>query len=192
MVKVGFICEGKTERKIIESANFQQLLLRLKIECIRPVIDSKGSGNLLPENLRESLDLLKANGAEKIIVLTDLDEDACITITKNRITTGVDRVIIVAVRKIESWFLSDIETLSILLKENFLFEKPEEENSPFDTLKNIFLQKQNRGIGVKDTFTARMIKYGFSVENAASHPNCPSAKYLIQKLKIIATNTYIN
>ncbi|WP_159472055.1 hypothetical protein [Dyadobacter sp. 3J3] len=186
MVRVGFICEGKTERKVIESGNFQQYLTNLGIECLRPVLDAKGSGNLLPENLRESLELYKAKEAEKIIILTDLDEDACITLTKNRITSDENRLIIVAVRKIESWFLADSLTLSHLLKEEFYFDKPEEESVPFNTLKSIFIQMQGRGIGVKDIFTARMIKYGFSVQNAANHPNCPSAAYFLSKLEQIA------
>ncbi|MCF0058934.1 hypothetical protein [Dyadobacter sp. CY356] len=190
MVRVGFICEGKTERKIIESENFQQYLTNLGIECLKPVLDAKGSGNLLPENLRESLELYKARKAEKIVILTDLDEDACITVTKNRITSDTNRVVIVAVRKIESWFLADSLTLSLLLKEQFSFDKPEEEASPFVTLKNIFIQQQGRGIGVKDIFTARMIKYGFSVQNAASHPNCPSATYFLSKLEQIAKNNF--
>lgn len=188
MVRVGFICEGKTERKIIESENFQQYLTGLGIECVKPVLDAKGSGNLLPENLRESLELLNAKRAEKVIILTDLDEDACITVTKDRITSDDNRFVIVAVKKIESWFLADSLTLSYLLKEQFYFDKPEEEASPFNTLKSIFIQKQSRGIGVKDIFTARMLKYGFSVENAANHKNCSGAAYFLNKLKQIADN----
>lgn len=186
MVKIGFICEGKTERKIIESENFQQYLTNLGIECLKPVLDAKGSGNLLPENLQESLELYKARKAEKIVILTDLDEDACITVTKNRVTSDENPLVMVAVRKIESWFLADSLTLSHLLKEQFSFGNPEYESSPFDTLKNIFIKKQGRGIGVKDIFTARMIKYGFSIQNAAKHPNCPSATYFLSKLEQIA------
>lgn len=188
MVRVGFICEGKTERKIIESENFQQYLTGLGIECVKPVLDAKGSGNLLPENLRESLELLNARRAEKVIILTDLDEDACITVTKDRITSDENRFVIVAVKKIESWFLADSLTLSYLLKEQFYFDKPEEEASPFNTLKSIFIQKQSRGIGVKDIFTARMLKHGFSVENAANHKNCSGAAYFLNKLKQITDN----
>ena len=183
MVKVGFICEGKTERKIIESDNFQDYLYQIGIECIKPVFDAKGAGNLLPENLSEVLASLKAKDAQKIIILTDLDEDACVTVTKNRVTVDENRVVIVAVKKIESWFLADSETLTVLLKQNFHFDKPEEENIPFNTLKEIFINRQARGIGVKDIFSARMLKYGFSVQNAASHPNCPSARYFLNKLQ---------
>ncbi|GAB2774977.1 hypothetical protein GCM10027275_17520 [Rhabdobacter roseus] len=140
------------------------------IECVKPVIDIKGSGNLLPENLKESLALLEANDAEKVLLLTDLDEDACITVTKERITSAENRVIVVAVRKIEAWFLADSTTLSTLLKEAFDFDKPEAEEVPFQTLKSIFIEKQNRGIGVKDIFAARMLKYGFSIDRPPAIP----------------------
>ncbi len=141
----------------------------------------------MPGNSKEYLDTLLANGAEKILILTDLDEDACITFTKNRITTSADRIVIVAVRNIESWFLADSQTLSLLLRQKFEFEQPENEITPFETLRNIFLEKQNRGIGDKDILAARMIKYGFSLENAARHPNCPSATYFLNKLQQLAT-----
>ena len=187
MVKVGFICEGKTERKVLESAKFQDLLIATGIERVGEVYNAGGSGNLLPGKLKEALNLLLFQGAEKILILTDLDEDACVTFTKNRITTDEKRIVIVAVRKIESWFLVDSETMSLLLKEKFEFGKPEEEIVPFESLKSIFINKYNRGIGVKDIFTARMIKYGFSLENAAQHPNCPSATYFLNKLQQLAT-----
>jgi len=186
MVKVGFICEGKTERKVLESVKFQKLLIYTGIERVGDVYNAGGSGNLLPGKLQEALGLLFAQGAEKIIILTDLDEDACITFTKNRITTDENRILIVAVRKIESWFLADSETMSLLLKEKFEFELPEKEIEPFETLKALFINKYDRGIGVKDTFTARMLKYGFSLENAAQHPNCPSATYFLDKLQQLA------
>ncbi len=183
MVKLGFICEGKTERKVLESEKFKALLIKTGIDHIGEVYNAGGSGNLLPERLQEALDLLFSQGAKKIVILTDLDEDVCITLTKKRITTDENRIVIVAVRKIESWFLADSETMSLLLKEKFEFDLPELESDPFNSLKKIFINKYNRGIGVKDTFTARMLKYGFSVENAAQHPNCPSAAYFLKKLK---------
>ena len=132
--------------------------------------------------------LLQSKGVEKVFILTDLDEDACITLTKQRITGGDNKVVIGAVRKVESWFLADSETLTLLLKQNFHFDNPQDEPVPFDTLKRIFIEKQARGIGVKDIFSARMLKYGFSVQNAAKHPNCPSARYFMNKLQEIGIN----
>ena len=188
MVKIGFICEGKTERKIVESEKFQQYLGEIGVECVMPVFDAKGSGNLLPENLREALNSLTNKGAVKVVILTDLDDDFCITLTKKRISVDENRIVVVAVRKVESWFLADSKTLSSLLRTDFFFENPENDLVPFDLLKRIFIERQNRGIGVKDIFTARMLKYGFSIQNAADHPNCPSARYFLNKLQEIANN----
>ena len=186
MVKIGFLCEGKTEVKVVQSRKFKNYLQRIGIEIVEPVIDAKGGGNLLPDNSREHLEKLWSNGAQQIVVLTDLDEDTCITSTRKRVNPNDDKIVIVAVRKIESWFLADSKTMSLLLKEKFEFELPEREIEPFETLKTLFIKKYDRGIGVKDTFTARVLKYGFSLENAAQHPNCPSAKYFLNKLQQLA------
>jgi hypothetical protein len=183
VVKVGFIVEGKTERKIVESAGFRELLFNNRLSLVSPVINADGNGNLLPEKLKEDIEILQSNGAEKIFILTDLDQDACITKTRERIGTSVDTVVIIAVKQIEAWFLADSSTMSTLLGEDFICEWPEQENAPFDKLKSIFLDKTNRGVGTKDTFTARMLKYGFSLTRAAQHPNCPSATYFLNKLK---------
>ena len=187
-MKVGFLCEGNTEVKIVKSNRFQQYLTRVGIEMVVPILDAEGGGNLTPGKSGEYTDLLIANGADRVIILTDLDDDSCISLTKSRITTSDNIIVIVAVRQIEAWFLADSNTLSHLLKENFEFERPEEEADPFETLKNIFLTRYNRGIGGKDIFTRRMLKYGFSIENAAQHPNCPSAAYFLKKLKQLAEN----
>jgi hypothetical protein len=188
MVKLGFICEGKTERLIVESENFQRFLTDSGIACIHPVIDANGVGNLLPHNIISFLEILKSNGAQKIIILTDLDEDACITVTKNRITSDENRIIIVAVRKIESWFLADNASLSSLLKEKYNCPNPENEKVPFETIKNLFLQKNKPGPGTKINLTRNMLKNGFTVQNAAKHSNCPSAAYFLNKLELLATN----
>ena len=185
MVRIGFICEGKTERKIIESGAFQSLLNSLSIECVFPVIDAKGSGNLLPENILDFKKELLSNDAEKIIIVTDLDVDTCITKTKKRIGVYENEFIVVAIQQVEAWFLADTETLSKLLSRKFIFEFPENEKNPFETMRNIFLQTNNRGVGNKDILAQRMLKYGFSIENAANHPNCPSARYFIEKLKSV-------
>ena len=46
MVKVGFICEGATEKIIVESVNFKNFLKENNLEFIR-AIDANGNGNLL-------------------------------------------------------------------------------------------------------------------------------------------------
>ena len=185
MVKVAFIVEGKTERKIIESDNFIKILRECNIDLLLPVINADGNGNMLPEKLKEDIEVLKSEGAQKIVILTDLDEDACITKTRQRIGEGTDSIIIIAVKQIEAWFLADSETLSQLMNDIFFFEFPEKEPSPFEKLRTLFLEKTKRGVGTKDILAARMLKYGFSLQRAAQHPNCPSATYFLNKLKHI-------
>ncbi len=55
MVNIGFICEGKTEQDIIESIPFQDWLRQNGLNCIQPVFDVAGSGNLLPHRLKDIL-----------------------------------------------------------------------------------------------------------------------------------------
>lgn len=187
MVKLGFICEGETEKIIIESVAFRQFLLANNFDFVK-AFDATGNGNLLPDNISPMLDNLLDEGVEKIFLLTDLDEDACITKTKKRINAPEGIFVIVSVKKIEAWFLSDSQTLSSIFKENFLFQNPEKESDPRQIIKELFIQKTGRGIGdSKPRFAARMVNNGFSVINAAQHPNCDSAKYFIQKLQLPAS-----
>lgn len=187
-MSIGFICEGKTEQEIIESAGFQDWLTLNGLTCIQPVFDVAGNGNLLPHRLNDIRDTLYKNGANLLVVITDLDHDQCITITRQRITQQDDLIVIVAARQIESWFLSDSNTLRLLFSDDtFVFEHPEAEQNPFVTLKRLFESKTQRGIGTKSMLARRMIKYGFTIQNAAKHPNCPSAQYFLTKLQTLAS-----
>lgn len=186
MVKVGFICEGETEKLIIESEAFRTLLSKSNLELIL-AIDAEGNGNLLPHNIEKFIAILEDVSCDKIFILTDLDEDSCITLTKKRISAREKDIIIVAVKQIEAWFLSDSQTLSGLFKAKFQFDFPENENEPYNTLNTLFINRTGRGNGKKDNGgkikTARkMLNNGFSVSNAASHANCSSATYFLQKL----------
>ena len=73
-----FICEGNTEQILLQSHSFKSLLTSLNLESL-PVIDAKGAGNLLPHNIAGYINRLESQRAEKIFILTDLDEDICIT-----------------------------------------------------------------------------------------------------------------
>ena len=42
--------------------------------------------------------------------------------------------------------------------------------------------------GSKPRLAMKMKSNGFSIQNAAAHPNCPSALYFLNKLKLIAKN----
>ncbi len=183
MVKVGFICEGETEKIIVDSFDFKNILEKRNLKLIK-AIDATGNGNLLPKNIKPFIENLKDDGAEKIFILTDLDQDLCITKTKERINAPHDLIIVISVKQIEAWFLADSTTLSNIFKEGFYFDFPEVENNPREKLKDIFIAKTNRGIGdSKPKFAKRIIKDGFSVSNSALHPNCNSAKYFLDKLK---------
>ena len=188
MVKVGFICEGKTEKAIIESAAFQTWLYQNRIECVFEVIDAKGGGNLLPHNIGLITKELALRGAQHIVILTDSDDDLCVTLTRQRINALPNQHVTVAVKQIEAWFLSDTETLQNLLNDTgFYCGEPEKIPIPFEYLKDLFLQKTGRGVGGKAILVNRMLKYGFTPERAAAHPNCPSARYFLTKLQRLAS-----
>jgi hypothetical protein len=180
-VKLGFIVEGDTEKILLDSPEFKSFLFSQNISFVDPVINAGGNGNLLPHNIIEYIDVLKQKGADKIIVLTDLDEAKCFTEVKNRID-GQDLIICIAKKKIESWFLSDTNALSSLLRARESCEFPEDVINPFEYLSERRQFHQGRGFGDKKILAKLMLRNGFSIENAMDHPNCPSAKYFYNKL----------
>ena len=104
MVSIGFIGEGKTEQILLESDSFQAWLQQNGIKRVGTVIDADGAGNLLPEQIHPLQQELLGYGAKLIVVLTDLDNDMSVRITKQRIGESNDQVVIVAVKAIEAWF----------------------------------------------------------------------------------------
>jgi hypothetical protein len=187
MVKVGFICEGATEQILLQSDTFRRLLASLKIESL-PVIDAGGSGNLLPHNIAGYTARLEKEGATFIFILTDLDEDICITKTKERIGARTNDIVVIAVKKIEAWFLACSPTMQrVLSVSGFKFAAPEVDNEPFETINQLITKHTGRGIGKKKAGKIRLInkllENGLDLTQAAAHPNCPSAGYLLKKLK---------
>lgn len=183
MVKVGFICEGETEKIIVDSVEFKKILASKNLQLVN-AIDAIGNGNLLPKNITPFIELLKDDGAEKIFILTDLDEEVCITKTKERINAPETVVVIISVKQIEAWFLADSVTLSKVFGKEYQFNLPENEKNPREKLREIFVNETGRGIGdSKPKFAKRFLNEGFSILNAAKHPNCNSAKYLFSKLE---------
>jgi hypothetical protein len=187
VVKIGLICEGDTDKMVLESTDFQDILTQFNLECVR-VEDAVGNGNLLPQHIEKYRDSLQNFGASKIIILTDLDENACITFTKERLKALPDEIVIISVKTLESWFLADSQVMSKLIGKDFNCEFPEKESNPFRKIKSIFQEHTTRGVGTKTILTRRVLKYGFSIQNAANHPNCPSAKYFLTKLQSIVNN----
>jgi Domain of unknown function (DUF4276) len=184
VVKIGFITEGESEKKVLESDKFQEFLQSLAIECVLPIIDANGNNNQLPHNREVTVQTLRDLGASSIFIVTDKDQEQCFTSIKDRIKPGIDEKVIVSVKQLEAWFLADSSAMKNYLQiEIYSCDHPESFDNPINEIKRIRLSTNGRGVSDKLILTKQMIQSGFSIENAASHPNCPSAKYFIERLK---------
>ena len=193
MIRVGFICEGYTEKILLESSAFSALLSSVNIELLQ-VINAEGCDNLLPHNIQPYTAILENLGAQCIIIVTDQDDDSCITETKKRISARKQDVVIIAVKKIEAWFLACTPAMRKLLGEaTFEYFKPEEEQEPFEAINSLLVAHTGRGIGKKTAgkrkLAKRLLEHGFSLTEAAAHPGCPSAAYFLGKLKEIGSKS---
>ena len=182
MVKIAFICEGETEFIIVTSPSFRNFLQSNNLESVKE-IDATGNGNLLRHNIIPFDEACKAAGAEKIIVLCDLENYPCFTERKQSIDSGLPHIHVIAKRQIEAWFLADKEVMSSLLKHNFSEADPEAIEVPFDRIDSLCKLHIQRGVGSsKIKFAKRMVGLGFDITKAANHTNCSSAKYFIDKV----------
>jgi hypothetical protein len=187
MIKVGFIVEGYTEYFLLTSTSFNEFLFRNSIELVN-VINTEGCGNLLPRNIEGYIQLLEKDGAEKIVILTDLDRDVCITSTKNRIKARPQDLILVAVQQIESWFLACTPAMRELLKnDEFFFPHPESEETPYITINRLMMEYTGKGIGNNKGGKKRLVKrlldqHGLDLSISALHPACSSVKYFLNKI----------
>ena len=185
MVKVGFIVEGSCEKIIIESEAFKNFLHRNDFELVEPVVDANGAGNLLPQHIEPFISELETQGAKKLYILTD-SEGEHVEEVKERIRHEKITKSFIAVKAIEAWFLADIEAMRRFLQlEDFTGEDYPEETPklPWERIKEIVEETRSvKGRGKnKVAFAKRMITHwGFSIENAAQHPNCPSAKNFVE------------
>ncbi len=187
MVKVGFIVEGNTEKIVINSQEFKSFLKDMNLDIVDPVIDANGNGNLLPQNIEPFIKRLKIASAEKIIVITDADQNN-ISQVKTRIlppdaSYDID-LIVVAVKAFEAWFLACEKLMrKVLCLPDFSMQFPEEtQELPFEYIKELTRCNNVRGPGGKVSFAKKVIKNGFSLREAATHPNCPSAKFFLDNL----------
>ncbi|TWC16206.1 MULTISPECIES: DUF4276 family protein [unclassified Pseudomonas] len=182
MVKVGFIVEGDSEKIVIESADFRALLLENDFELVNPVVNAKGGGNLLPQNIDAYLTRLDQQAVDRIVVLTDLEDEESVDVVRARVSNDRIDITFVAVKALEGWFLADSSAIRKWLDVHH-FDEPQPEqtlNKPWDRLKEISNELGKRGPGNKTAFAKKMVKhYGFSIRQAASHPECPSAKELV-------------
>ena len=180
MVKLGFIVEGDTEKILIESDRFKAFAKGNGIEVCAPVIDAKGGGNLLPQNIRPSVARLRMSNVDHIVILTDLETAPDAESVRTRIGSEHTNLVFIAVKAIEAWFLADTVALRQWLKIEDVFEASPEETPemPWERLKALASEKGARGPGnSKPIFARNMCKhYGFDLAQAALHPACPSAK----------------
>ena len=191
MVKVGFIVEGNTEKVIVNSPQFKAFLNNIGLSIVDPVIDAKGNGNLLPQNIEPFIGLLKGKSADKIIVITDADNNTVNQVKKRIMPKSASyRIdeIVVAVKAFEAWFLACEELMRTVLHiPEFSIKLPEKTTElPFDYIKSLTASQQVRGPGSKVTFAKRVLRHGFSLQTAANHPHCPSATSFLNYLHQIA------
>jgi hypothetical protein len=184
MVKIGFICEGLTDKLILKSVKFNLLLQSLGLECID--INDRGGRDKVKYKLSTFLQILLDKGAEKVVVIVDLDKDPCITHTKEWLTSYDSQITIIAVKEVESWLLADSETMSKFLEIDFEEQYPEAIQDPKRHLLKLCEPKFSPAIFNITKVFERIIDNGFNIENAATHPNCHSAQYFINKLSQIA------
>jgi hypothetical protein len=196
MIRVGFIVEGDSERIVYESEDFQNLLKRLNLTSVGVISPQTRTKFFDPEQLKMYYENMLKNKPDKVFIIIDKEnETECLSKIKNSICCidQQNQINIIQVITLESWFLADSVALSSAFKRNYKFETPEKtDGHPFDELQREFIVNTDRGLGLKEsTLPARKMvnKYKFSVENAAKHPNCPSAKYFLDKLSELSSNS---
>ncbi|MBI5914688.1 MAG: DUF4276 family protein [Bacteroidetes bacterium] len=187
MVTLGFIAEGDTEKRVLASENFRALLRKLNLPFLEEVENAGGVSNLQHHKIKSLLQIQKDKGANKVLILTDSD-GKCITSAKQEIDPTGENIVIVAVQMIEAWFLADTTAMSNLLKGKYFCEAPETIPKPFELIKAERKERLGSGVSDKRTLGQKMHYSGFSLEAAATHPNCPSAKYFLDKLKSLTIN----
>lgn len=189
MVTVGFVVEGASDKKLIESEAFRTWMWDdCGLEVLDPVVDAGGNGQMCNRNIGQFVEKLRIQVApDKVVVLADLDPEECAPCIERRKeiigSTGIDLVVI-ARKAMESWFLADTVAMRDWTgNEDFLEAEPEATpEMPWDRLKEIGLNR-GRGPGGKVMFARRFIKrHGFDVRRAAQHPACPSARYFVERL----------
>ena len=195
MVKIGFICEGLTEVELFSSDRFKSYLNTLNIDIVN--IINAGTSSMLTPNKRISfVKSLENSGATLIFILTDLDEYPSVVSVETIIEPTSNEILIVAVQKLEAWFLANTTSMRLLLNQSdFFHEYPEAEKEPFETINQLLVKFTQRGIGNNSKRTSgkvklirKLISLDFSIQDSASHPNCSSAKYFINQLTALSAN----
>lgn len=181
--------EGACEKIILKATEFKAYLQSKGIEQVGDVIDMDGKGNLKSSSQRmiTQVQLLRDSGAVYVVILRDMDNAKSFSAVKNEVYQAEDTEVCIAVQELEAWFLADSNTLSTLFQTSFTCDLPETIINPFELLVALRKQYTGRGIGDKKVFARTMLVNGFTIENAAKHPNCPSASYFLTKLQTLAS-----
>ncbi len=183
MVKLGIICEGETESVFFSTHHFKDWLFNLNIDFVGFAIT--GSKTQYKENLLTVYrNTLIGLGAEWIIALVDLDDDSCITFTKQAIPQFDNQAIVVAVKEFENWYLADTQALSAFIGKETFIADPEIESDASRKIIELYGQRFAKS---KVRLANSMKRCGFTIQRAAEYPNCPSARYFLNKLQTIAS-----
>ena len=191
MVTVGFVVEGASDKRLVESELFRKWLHEdCNLKVVDPVVDAAGNGNMCSRNIETFVKILrKSANPNKVAVLADLDPDdicaPCVQKRKEIIgSQGIDLVVI-AKKAMESWFLADTKAMRQWLGDDTFYETHPEtlDEMPWDRLKELRTQK-GRGPGAtKLSFARKFIHvHGFDVRRAARHAHCSSARYFVERL----------
>lgn len=189
MVNVGFICEGDSDALLFQSNTFNNFLQQINITRVN-VINAEGCGNLLPHYIEGYVRSLENKGAEKIVIVSDLDDVECITLRKQQINARAKDNVIIAAKEIEAWYLADsVAMRNLLRRQHFIYDHPEQELEPFLIINQLLIEHTERGIGksksAKLKLAQRMLEFGFDFQRCSEHPDCPSATYFVNKLRLI-------
>ena len=190
MVTVGFVVEGDSEKRLVESELFKKWLREdCNLEVVDPVVDAGGKMDSVHIGTFVR-NLKKIAKPDKIVVLADLDPDSrvpCVEKRKKLIgSQGIDLVVI-ARKAIESWFLADTKAMREWLGDDIFYEDTPEtlDGKPWDRLRELGPKsKRGRGPGPSHSmFAGKFIcGHGFDVKRAAQHDQCPSARYFVERL----------
>jgi hypothetical protein len=187
--KVGIIFDGETEEIIFKSADLKNILKAKNLQSV-------GEFKYQSGKVKTYTSLLQKKGAEKIIIVTDMEQLPCYTSVKERIGNNEElsniHEIVIVKKMAEAWFIADTETMKKILrkgKKDTLNYTPESYVDPYEKLCDIISQnsgnnKKNRTSKVK--LAKRFVENGFSITNSAKHNKCSSAKYFINKLKAMS------
>ena len=191
MVTVGFVVEGDSEKRLVESKLFRKWLREnCNSEVVDPVVNA--AGNMCSSNVEDKVRLLKIKGnPDKVVVLADLDPDRrvqCVRERKKNIIGSQDidiDLVAIARKALESWFLADTEAMCRWLGDCTFYEVAPETliGMPWDRLKELRDEK-GRGPGKNRLIFAKKFirKHKFDVKRAAQHDQCPSANYFVERL----------